>query len=469
MLDYIVGIVAKFDIMRGVKMDNKFIVLDSSLNMILNMNIGKDIRLKELARIEEYAKGLIHLAEDKKKELDAVIEAFKAELNSELISEECIGGYYRILKNILSVRRGFKGQKCIVYGDNWLAEEIEKKMIAKNYSVFNWRTVNPEYVDEYDLYLVCDDMVKSYDIQSIPDKNKMIKIWDYLKYQFAVFPSFYKIYMDFKRQSSDKVKCIVTGNTNMINAVRSNLLHIKSVSVANTAQDIYYDFKMFCNAYESMPSVEYAIIGLAPYSLRYDTSKSKVEWRRCLVYYPIVESMHNCEDREHLIALYESEDKKIKEFFDEEYMHSLYDLYEQTGAVTEEEEGIFNEQTLSQEAVALNIREISELYNRPYTDILLENKVLLGEYAHFCQMKGIKAIFLIPPYTQWYKDHMKKAYYDELVAAVKVLCSKYGAKLVDMMDVPMPDCCFKDYANLNHIGAVKVASYLNAIFENESR
>ena len=30
---------------------DKFIALDSSLNMILNINIGKDFRLKELAKI----------------------------------------------------------------------------------------------------------------------------------------------------------------------------------------------------------------------------------------------------------------------------------------------------------------------------------------------------------------------------------------------------------------------------------
>lgn len=448
-------------------MDNKFLALDSSLNMILNMNMGKEIRLKELAKIEAYAKGLIHLSTEKATELSAVIEAFIVELNNEPISEECIGGYYRILKNLLSVRRGFKGQKCIVYGDNWLAEEIEKKMIAKNYTVFNWRFVNPEYVNEYDLYLLCDEPLKTYDIHSIQDKAKIIKIWDYLKYHFVVFPSFYRIYMDFKRQSSDKVKCIITGNTNMVSAVRNNLLHINSVSLANNAQDIYYDFKMFCHAYESMHNIEYAIIGLAPYSLRYDTSKSKVEWRRCLVYYPIVETMHNCEDGEQLMKLFELEDKKIKEYFEEEYIHLLYDAFEQSGTMPEDKDDVFNEQTMSQETMALNIREISELYNRPYTDILLENKVILEEYAHFCQMKGIKAIFLIPPYTQWYKDHMKKAYYDELVAAVKVLCSKYGAKLVDMMDVSVPDCCFSDYANLNKIGAVKVASYLNNIFENE--
>lgn len=448
-------------------MDNKFIALDSSLNMILNINIGKDFRLRELAKIEAYANGLIHLTEEKKKELNAIMEAFKTELNSEAISEECIGGYYRILKNLLSVRRGFKGQKCVVYGDNWLAEEIEKKMSAANYSVFNWRAVNPEYIDEYDLYIICDDVTKSFDIQTIKNKDKIIKLWDYLKYHFVVFPSFYKIYMDSKRQSSDKVKCIVTGNTNLISAVRTNLLHVNAVSVANSSQDIYYDFKMFCNAYEAMPNVEYAVIGLAPYSLRYDTSKSKVEWRRCLVYYSIVESMHNCEDREHLMALYESEHKKMEEYFDDDYIQSLYELFEQTGVNMSEEDGIYNEETLTQEMMALNIREISELYNRPYTDIFLENKVLLEEYAHFCQMKGIKAIFLIPPYTQWYKDHMKKVYYDELVATVKVLCSKYGAKLVDMMNVTMPDCCFKDYANVNHIGAVKVASYLNVILENE--
>lgn len=447
-------------------MDNKFITLDAALNMILNINIGKDIRQKELAKIEDYAKGLVNLSAEKKTELEAVIEAFKAELEGEAISEECIGGYYRLLKEMLNVHRGFKGLKCVIYGDNWLAEEMEKKMNSMNYSVFHWRAVNPDYINEYDLYIVCDELLKSYDIGAIQNQEKIIKVWDYLKYKFVLFPAFYSTYTNLKRQNNDKVKCIVSGNTNIVSAVRSKLLHVKSVSVANSAQDIYYDFKMFCHACESMPNIEYAIIGLVPYALRYDESKSRVEWRRCLVYYPIVGSLHNCEDKEHLIAIFESEDKKMKEYFDEEYMHSLYDLFEQTG-IGAEEEGVYCEETVSLEGQQLNIREISELYNRPYTDILLENKVLLEEYAHFCQMKGIKVVFFIPPYTQWYKEHMKKFYYDELVASVKMLCSKYDAQLVDLMDVSMPDCCFKDYSNVNRIGAVKVASYLNSILEQE--
>lgn len=448
-------------------MENKFLLLESALNTVLNINFGKDIRLTEFGKIEEYVKGLSNLSKEEAVMLGAVMEAFRKELESEVISEECIGGYYKILKSRLSINRSLKGKKCVIYGENWLAEEMEKKMHAMSYSVFNWRKVNPAYINEYDLYILCGEPLKTYGISSIKDKEKILKLWDYLKYEFVVFPSFYKIYNNFKKKCSDKIKCIITGNTNIVSAVHSDLLHINAVSVANNAQDIFYDFKMFCHAYESMPNVEYAIVGLSPYSLRYDASKSKVEWRRCLVYYPIVETMHNCDDREQLIALFESEDKKIKQYFDKEYIQSLYDLYEeQADFEADEKEDVFNEETNSQENVALNLREISELYNRPFTDILLENKVILEEYARFCRTKGIKLIFFIPPYTKWYKEHMRESYYEELLAAVKVLCSKYDARLVDMMDVNVPDCCFKDYSNVNSIGAVKVASYINEVLEN---
>lgn len=449
-------------------MGNKFLALEATLNMILNVNIGKDVRIRELGKIEDYVDGLVNLSKERKAELKAVVKAFECELFGENINEECIGGYYRILKRLLNADRGFKGQKCIVYGNNWMSDEIEKKMSAKNYTVFNWRTVNLDYLDEYDLYILCDEPLRTYGISEIEDKEKIIKLWDYLKYKFVGFPAFYKTYGDFKKEPADKVKCIITGNRNTVNAVRSKMLHAKAVSVANIGQDIFYDFKMFCHAYETMHQVEYAIIGLAPYSLRYDASKSKVEWRRCLAYYPIVETMHNCEDGEQLIALYKAEDAKMKEYFEEEYVESLYELFETADSRMEkEEDGVYEEATATQEVVAHNIREISELYNRPYTDVLLENKVLLEGYARFCQTKGIKVIFFIPPYTKWYKEHMKKAYYDELVATVKVLCSKYGAQLIDMMDVSLPDGCFKDYANVNNIGAVKVASYINAILENK--
>lgn len=448
-------------------MENKLLLLDSALNTILNINISKEIRLQELAKIEDYSKGLSNLPADKVTTLKAVIEAFRNELNNSPISEECIGGYYRILKELLSINRSLKSQKCVILGNNWLAEEIENKMRSKNYCVFNWRAVNPDCINEYDLYILCDEPLKTYDLQLIADKEKIIKIWDYLKYKFVVFPAFYKTYVNFIKNRSDKVKCVITGNTNIASALHSNLLHVNSVSLANRAQDIFYDFKLFCHACESLPNVKYAVIGLVPFSLRYDASKSKVEWRRCLVYYPIVQTMHNCDDREHLAELFESQDRKIKQYFDEEYMQSLYGLFEeQTEPEKNSNEIVFDEAARTQECTALNIREISELYNRQYTDILLENKVILEEYARFCSRKEIKPIFFIPPYTKWYKEHMKMSYYKELLATVKELCTKYNAELVDMMEVEVPDCCFKDYANINNIGAVKVASYINTILES---
>lgn len=449
------------------KMENKFLALESSLNTILNINLGSNIRLRELQKIEEYTKGLANLQKSNAAMVRAVLDAFIYELQNGTADEECTGGYNKILKEMLNINRSLRGQKCIVYGDNWLAEEIAKKMRARNYCVFHWRAVNSAYIDEYDLYFLCDAPSKAYGLSLIQDNEKIVKVWDYLKYKFITFPFFYKTYRNFKRQDAEKVKCVITGNGNIVNAVRSKLLHVSTVSLANNAQDIFYDFKMFCHAYESMSGIEYAVIGLAPYSLRYDMSRSKIERRHCVAYYPIAETMHNWEEGEHLISVFEAEDKKIKQFFDEEYLQSLYDIYENSNdAPREEKEGIFDSKAVSQERAAMNMQEINELYQRPFTDILLENKVILEEYARFCQMKGIKAIFFIPPYTDWYKEHMNMSYYHELVAALKVFCSKYDAMLVDMMPVRLPDCCFKDYADMNRIGAVKTASYLNAIFDN---
>ena len=60
---------------------------------------------------------------------------------------------------------------------------------------------------------------------------------------------------------------------------------------------------------------------------------------------------------------------------------------------------------------------------------------------------------------------MKKSYYEELVSTVKMLCEKYGAQFIDMMNVSLPDRCFRDYASINDIGAIKVASYINEVLE----
>lgn len=447
-------------------MDNKFSQLETALNTILNINIAKDIRLKELRKIEEYADGLIYLTEDRMKLLFGAIKAFRYELRKDTTNEECISGYNKILKEILSINTSLKNPKCIIYGDNWLSEEITKKMRAKNYCTFSWHAVNPTYLNDYDLYILCEEPLKVYNIPAIKDEDKIIKMWDYLKYKYIVFPSFYEIYMKFKKKCERKVKCIVTGNTNIVSAVRPDMLHTSAVTLANNAQDIFYDFKMFNHAYKVTPDLEYAIIGLVPYSLRYDASISKVEWRRCLVYYPLVETMHNYNEASHLVTIYESENKKIKQYFNETDMDSLYNIFEeQEKSEKKDITEVYDEETTCKEISSLNLREISELYNRPSIEVFLENKLLLEEYVKLCKSKDLKIIFVIPPYTSWYKERMQKSYYEELLEFIEELSAKYGAKLVDMMNVSLPDCCFSDYANVNSIGAVKIASYINEVID----
>lgn len=447
-------------------MDQKFSQLETALNTILNIIITKDIRLKELRKIEEYADGLIYLTEKRRKLLFGTIKAFRYELKKRSTNEECIGGFYKILKEILSINTSLKNPKCIIYGDNWLSEEVSNKMRDNNYCTFSWHAVNPAYVNEYDLYILCNEPLKVYNLATIKDEDKIIKIWDYLKYKYIVFPSFYEIYMKFKKKSERKVKCLVTGNTNIVSAVQADMLHTNAASLANNAQDIFYDFKMFQHAYILTPDLEYAIIGLAPYSLRYDASKSKVEWRRCLAYYPLVGTMHNCDEASHLITIYESENKKIEQYFSEKDMDSLYDIFAELEKSEKKDNiEVYDEKTTSKECAALNVREISELYNRPSLEVFLENKILLDEYAKLCKSKNLKIIFFIPPYTTWYKAHMQKSYYEELLEVINELGAKYDAQIIDMMNVSLPDCCFGDYANVNCIGAVKVASYLNEVID----
>ena len=64
-----------------------------------------------------------------------------------------------------------------------------------------------------------------------------------------VFPSVYDTLMNLEKSAGDEVKGIVTGGRNVGNAIRSDLLHINAISVANRSQDVFYDFKLFCQVF----------------------------------------------------------------------------------------------------------------------------------------------------------------------------------------------------------------------------
>ena len=447
-------------------MGNKFLALESALNMVLNINIGKDKRLQNLKMIGEYADGLIHLKEEHKHLLSSVLSVFRLELQRETVNEECISGYTHILKECLNVNCSLKNPKCIVFGDNWLSEEIKNRMRSMNYCVLDWHAANPSYIDECDLFLLCDEYLKVYGLRET-DEEKTVKIWEYLKYKFVVFPSFYEAYMNFKRQCGQKIKCIITGDSNIKKAIPSNILHTKTAALANYAQDIYYDYQLFCHALSFMPELEYAVIGLEPYSLHYDMSRSRVDWRRCLPYYPIVHTMHNCTGAKELIALYEDGEKKIKSYFDEEYIDSLYDVYAaQAKPVADGRADVYDSGNCAKDSSALHTREMRELYHKPFPEIVEENKKILEKYTGLCAEKKIKTLLVIPPYTDWYKEHMDREYYEELLLFLNYLCKRYGAMLIDLCQYTFPDSCFGSYSGVNCLGAVKAASYINEVIDH---
>ena len=225
-------------------MSSRFTELEESLKMVADANNKKDIRIRELGMIEDYADGLVNLTDEGRAELKAVIDAFKYELFDGDVNEECISGYYQILIKILNMEGNLRGRKCVVYGNNWLSNEIERKMASNNYNVFNWRTVNPNYMDEYDLHILCDEPLKVYGISTLPDKDRVIKLWDYLKYKFVIFPTVYETIDNLEKNAGDEVKGIITGARNTVYAIRSDLLHKKTISLANRSQDIFYDFKL---------------------------------------------------------------------------------------------------------------------------------------------------------------------------------------------------------------------------------
>ena len=95
-------------------------------------------------------------------------------------------------------------------------------------------------------------------------------------------------------------------------------MHIPPISLYFPKE---YPYTASDHAYESMPNVKYAVIGLAPYALRYDMSKSRMERRHCIAYYPITKTMHNWEEGEHLASIFQEEahDSKL-------YTYSFYTI-----------------------------------------------------------------------------------------------------------------------------------------------
>ena len=84
------------------------------------------------------------------------------------------------------------------------------------------------------------------------------------------------------------------------------------LNLAYTSQDLFLDFELAKIVMSKKRTLKHAIIGVAPFSLHYDLSRS-INAYRTLLYYPIIKKVHNMTIK----------DSVLREIFNDVYFNSF--------------------------------------------------------------------------------------------------------------------------------------------------
>ena len=201
--------------------------------------------------------------------------------------------------------------------------------------------------------------------------------------------------------------------------------------------------------------IRHALIGLAPYSLHNDLSKS-TNLNFLMVHYLIAfNDLHNF----HIPI------DEYRKFFRAEYLASRLPLepFDLNNPYYMKVPLSF--MTRQTRLKSLKIRDGGG--GKDFPETRNENIKILDEYLTFCERNNIRPIMFLPPMPEGYMKTYSKYRIDELRHFVMLACRKHpSAIFIDGWRLQgFNDRDFLDYGHMNIQGAAKFSAFLNSIIE----
>ena len=358
------------------------------------------------------------------------------------------------IARMLGIKRNAK-VVVIASENNWVTEVISGW--SGTVAVMPCWAMNREHTDSYDYYIKCGE--KGFPF--LVDPDRLIDLYAICTYQFWANPSAYHIVQQYDKDI-EKADTLITGMSYTRNAIRAEYYDNKIVSMANSSQDIYYDYMCFRNAISRNAKLRKLVVGLAPYSFRYDLSKTRFDYR-LFFYHGIFEDCdaHNNLNLVNELKNYRGKVLLLNSIFGNEILDALYDKSSAYSSIecVEHRNAIFHPNDISDN----EIKEMEKKYDKPYEETIVENKKLLKEYIdHACSL-GIEVYVYIPPFSLWYKERWNHDYVKEFFDIISEISLSTKFELINMIDECLSDQYFGDYAHLNDLGAMYVAKKIRKI------
>lgn len=261
---------------------------------------------------------------------------------------------------------------------------------------------------------------------------------------------------------------LITGSSHALNGIDVHCFN-QAINCSMHTQDIYYDFLCAKKIFEdSSPKFEICFIVLGYYIAFQDLSKELNVGRNKIkkIYYPLFQNSRNWEKPEmfdlwiNMPECNERDKKEIERLALEimmqrkQYYSDLrirMPIYKFEGRWKDlsdiEKDRLGKQRAADHNKICKHITSYEE------------NVLVLRDYIHFLELKGIRPVFIIPPFTNSYNKYVTK----EIKDAVLDMVHSIGHK-VDYVDYNeteyFEDDDFVDTDHLNGRGAYKMSKIL---------
>ena len=244
---------------------------------------------------------------------------------------------------------------------------------------------------------------------------------------------------------------MVTGVSHAYAGTDISEFSMPGIKLALTSQDLFYDYELAKLAINHKKGLKYAIIGVSPFSLHYDLSKS-VNVGRCFGYYPMVKSVHNCPISE----------SKIKELFNEAYIHS-YDLFDSELIA----QHLFGCNSLDKAFTLNDLMEVRKKLadaGKQFPETAIENKIILRNYVTDCIKADVLPILVIYPVSEFYNKYFSLKKFSEVRGILEDYSEEFNIPFYDFSnDKRFTISDFFDVEHLNVRGAEKISQILDKV------
>lgn len=216
----------------------------------------------------------------------------------------------------------------------------------------------------------------------------------------------------------------------------------KGINLALSGQDLWYGYQIIKQVMLRR-KLKFCLLGLSPYSFRYEISKSFSANFYAYHYYSFLQEF----DKD--FSQIEDVCKMVNDKFKT--------VWNNVGIATEEERqgicNVQNEQIMVCDDFCSYKDVLRSITKKYYPATIRKNTDVLRRCLELCHSNGVEPIIVVLPFARLLRENIDVMQLENFRLILSLICEKYQTKIIDLFDYELEDKCFVDMTHLNASGS----------------